>query len=246
MRYIDLDELIKKKQSGWGNPPDLWTDKVLKNDFREYFHSKCWYCECYLGGSDMPIDHFRPKNKVKKYKDFDYNDSIANVGYYWLRNEPRNYRGSCTYSNSLRGNGGKGCYFPLEKGSAHLPINNTNTDIEKPVLLDPCVKDDVKLLSFLGATPVCTTKDTDDKKRVDASVALYNLNDTGITNGRIWLWKQVIKTIGYYEENKISRDACIDYLKEYTDRKQPFSSVAIAAVVSWDNEDIKGQLDLNL
>lgn len=246
MRYIDLDKLIKTRKSSWGNPSDLWKDKKLKKDFKDYFHGKCWYCECDISGSDMPIDHFRPKNAVKKYGDFDYNDSIKNVGYYWLRNDPHNYRGSCTFSNSIRGEGGKGCYFPLEKGSAHLPIGATNTDIEKPLLLDPCVKEDVKLLSFLSAAPICSTKDINDQKRVDASVDLYNLNDPYIHNSRMRVWKEVMKTIDLYENQHIDRDACISYLKDYTDRSNPFSAAAIAAVISWDNEDIKSQLDLNL
>lgn len=246
MRYIELDKLINKKKSRWGNPPDLWTDKTLKNDFRRYFYGKCWYCECDISGSDMPIEHFRPKNKVIKYKEFDYNDSISDVGYYWLRNEPHNYRGSCTFSNSRRGKGGKGCFFPLKNGSDHLPENDTNTDIEKPILLDPCVKEDVKLLTFLGSTPVCSTTDKDDKDRVDASIELYNLNDPYISNSRTRLWKLVIKTIENYNNGYITKDACIDYLKEYTSREQPFSSVAIAAVASWDDDDIKAHLDLNL
>ena len=36
MRYINLKELLKKRNR-WGNSAQLWKNKTLKSDFREYF-----------------------------------------------------------------------------------------------------------------------------------------------------------------------------------------------------------------
>ena len=246
MRYIDLDKLIKDKQAGWGSANDLWTGKIIKKDFREYFFGKCWYCECDIAGSDMPIDHFRPKKKIAPYMNYNYNKLIASTGYYWLKDDPKNYRASCTYSNSKRGNGGKGCFFPLTDSSGYLPAGDKNTNIEEPMLLDPCVKEDVELLTFVSSMPVCSSSNVDDKKRVNASVEIYNLNDGCIKRSRMRTWKQTMDTIDDYEKGNINEYACVKRLKEYISRNYPYSAAAIAAVISWDNEDIKRQLDLEL
>ncbi len=46
--------------------------------------------------------YFRPKGAVIQYKEYNYNKALEKCGYYWLKDDPHNYRGSCTYSNSLR------------------------------------------------------------------------------------------------------------------------------------------------
>lgn len=246
MRYIDLEKLINSKRSRWGNANDLWTGEKIKEDFRNYFGGKCWYCECDIAGSDMPIDHFRPKNEVRQYMSYNYNRKIANNGYYWLKDIPENYRGSCTYSNSRRGAGGKECFFPLKDTSGYMAVGDTDTSVEEPMLLDPCVKDDVKLLTFVSALPACSTNNEEDEKRVNASIELYNLNDGYIMHRRKQIWDDAMDAIDDYERGGSTETVCIKRLNKLIDRDKPYSSTAIAAVLSWDNEDIKKQLDLEL
>lgn len=246
MRYINLDELIKNKQSRWGHANDLWKGEKIKKDFKNYFNCKCWYCESVMAGSDKPIDHFRPKSRVDRYKNYNYNKNIANTGYSWLKDDPKNYRCSCTYSNRKTGNGGKGCYFPLSDNSGYLASGSVDTSIEQPMLLDPCVKSDVKLLTFVSALPACSTDNDYDKKRVNVSIELYNLNDGDIKACRLRIWNQVMDDIEDYENGNMNEVACIRKLKGYISRDNPYSAAAIAAVLSWNNEDIKGKLDLEL
>lgn len=160
MRYIDLDELLKKRRR-WGSRKELWRNAKLQSDFREYFFNKCWYSEIRLVGQDCHIDHFRPKAKVVQYKNYNYNRAIQSCGYHWLKNDPRNYRASCIYANRKTGEGGKACFFPLADDSEYLTEGGEEKEI--PMLLDPCKEDDVKLLSFMGNTVVSTSEDPFDQ-----------------------------------------------------------------------------------
>lgn len=36
MRYINLEELLRKRNR-WGNSTELWKNRTLKRDFKEYF-----------------------------------------------------------------------------------------------------------------------------------------------------------------------------------------------------------------
>ncbi len=52
------------------------------------------------------------------------------------------------------------------------------------MLLDPCVAEDVKLLSFLGNRVVPATDDELGKERVRVSASIYNLTDAYISSER--------------------------------------------------------------
>lgn len=83
MRYIKIEDLLVFR-SRWGQGDTLWKNSVLKKDFRDFFHNKCWYTEVPLVGQDVHIDHFRPKAEVKPFENFKYNHLIQDKGYYWL------------------------------------------------------------------------------------------------------------------------------------------------------------------
>ena len=110
MRFIDLNELLRKR-SRWGHRQELWKNKELQKDFRDHGFNKCWYTEVKLLGQDAPIDHWRPKAEIRQYKAYNYNRPLQCQGYYWLSNDPNNYRLSCTYANRKTGDGGKSCFF---------------------------------------------------------------------------------------------------------------------------------------
>lgn len=243
MRYIDLEELILTKQNAWGNSSELWENKKLKKDFREHFHNKCWYTEVELIGQDAHIDHFRPKQKVRQFEQYNYNEPLADCGYHWLKNDPHNYRVSCVYANRKTGEGGKGCFFPLADDSPLLTEYGNETEI--PLLIDPCVREDVALITFMGnrVLPV-NPGNEQNKTRLEVSEKIYNWKKLG--DARKKIWDNVDKILAEYKSSDITRKSCIRQLKEAVSADAPFSACAIACVNSLAPDDIKAELDLVL
>lgn len=243
MRYIKLGELLKKS-GGWGHCSELWKNETLKKDFRDFFYNKCWYTEVPLVGQDVHIDHFRPKAAIKPFKNFKYNQQLEHQGYFWLANSPSNYRACCIYANRITGNGGKGSYFPLANDSSYFSQNDKNNEI--PLLIDPCIAEDVKLLSFLGNKVVAASDDNLEKTRVKISECIYNLDDPYIKSARGKIWENVEKVLEEYNSGDISKKYCIRQLKDAVSPSAPYSACAISCVNSLAPDKIKKELDLNL
>ena len=152
----------------------LWRDynvKLKDNFFYENLvGDKCWFSETKSIGSPLDIEHFRPFKIVTqldylKESIFDENtwkilgspidaQKTNDEGYYWLVYDWKNYRLSCSDSNSRKRN-----YFPL------FP---STTENEIPVLIDPLIKEDVDLISF--------EKTSKDEVEVVPAVALPIIN----------------------------------------------------------------------
>ena len=243
MRYIDTTNLLLKRTS-WGAGQDLWKNRVLKKDFRELFFGKCWYTETDLAGSDVHIDHFRPKGKIVPYQHFTYNVPLKDTGYHWLRNDVKNYRACCAFANRKTGMGGKGSYFPLQPGSPLLTENGDED--EKPLLLDPCNQDDVRIISFCGRNVICASSQPEDEARVEASKVIYNLIDPFITDRRSRVWEDVSKTIAEYNAGEITLGACVRRLSDAVSPSAPYSACAIACVNSLGPDEVKHELNLAL
>lgn len=243
MRYIKIEDLLVFR-SRWGQGDTLWRNSVLKKDFRDFFHNKCWYTEVPLVGQDVHIDHFRPKAAVKPFENFKYNHLIQDKGYYWLANDPSNYRACCIYANRKTGDGGKGNYFPLADDGVYQSEKDENN--EHPMLLDPCVAEDVKLLSFLGNRVVPATDDELGKERARVSASIYNLTDAYISNERGKIWASIEQLLTEYSSGDISKSSCIRQLRDAISPEAPFSACAIACVNSLAPDEIKSELDLIL
>ena len=243
MRFIDLNELIKKR-SRWGHRKELWKNKKLQKDFREHGANKCWYTEVQLIMQDAPIDHFRPKGEIVPFRSYNYNKPLRNSGYHWLTNEPRNYRVSCIYANRKTGDGGKGGFFPLSDTSEYL--TQAENEHEEPLLLDPCIKEEVMLISFLGCEVVAASSNPFDQERVKVSSEIYNMNDTYLKAERRKVWDEVDKTISEYQSGDISKAACLRRLEAAVSRDAPLSACAIACVNSVAPDEIIQELDLEL
>ncbi|EOH0952651.1 TPA: hypothetical protein ACVQ6R_000477 [Salmonella enterica subsp. enterica serovar Thompson] len=145
---------------------------------------KCWYCEAEEIRSDMPVDHFRPKNKVEDDKQHD--------GYWWLAFDWQNYRCACTFCNSRRvfddTEGGKACRFPLENPDerAFAPADQNKLNNERPYFLDPFNPDDEKLLWFDNdglplAKPSATVE---QQTKVQNSIEIFHLHESRIVRAR--------------------------------------------------------------
>lgn len=243
MRYIDTTALLAK-QINWGSPTDLWTDPQLRKDFKDFFHKKCWYSEAWVGMSDIHIDHFRPKAKVVQYENFDFNAPLANMGYYWLKNDVNNYRAACAFCNRHTGDGGKQNFFPLQTGSPLLTPNGNQP--EQPLLLDPCNMADVQIISFFKKDVLCASNIPGDRDRVEASAVIYNLKHPDIEYLRAKIWESVEQAIASYEAGNMNQTECLRQLNLYTARDAECSACAIACVNSLAPDEIKALLNLQL
>lgn len=248
MRYIDTRELLSEENiKSWGRQEDLWKNQELKRAFRELFHGKCWYTEGGQEGEDGDIDHFRPKADLKKYKHYEYNEELQGKGYPWLRNDVTNYRFSCISANRPRGDGGKASYFPLMKNSPHMTEENKID--ENPMLLDPCVKKDVKLLTFCPDGRVgAATFSEEEKERVQISKELYNL-DYRFPEARKRIWQSTSGWIENYMDEGATesvKERSVKNLKDYISREAPYSACAIACVNSLASDELKEKLGKDL
>lgn len=243
MRYIDLSRLLRKRWR-WGDRKELWKNKNLKMDFRAISYGKCWYTESSLTGSDIDIDHFRPKAAVSPYGDYRYNTQLRETGYYWLSREPKNYRGSCVIANRPREQGGKWDFFPLVDDS---PLMAEGTDVvEKPLLLDPCSQDDVNLIGYDANGIFCASNEQVDQKRVEVSRELYNWDNSDMKRDRMRVWNNVYRIIDKYKKAKMDKETCIEFLKDAVSRESPYSACAISCVRSMAPDEIKQELEADL
>lgn len=161
---------------------DVWRDfyDLLPDNMKK----KCWYCEAEDIRADMPVDHFRPKNKVET--------ELEHLGYWWLAFDWDNYRCACTFCNSRRifdeTEGGKACKFPLAnpESRAFTPEDTQTLQAEIPDFLDPFNPDDEKLLWFdRDGKPEPKPEATEDERRkVQNSIDIFHLHETRIVRAR--------------------------------------------------------------
>jgi uncharacterized protein (TIGR02646 family) len=215
MRYINNQQLQTKLPTNWqtkverklnkikGMTPNdrrnaiaspsssnIWSE--LKDALAELSHGKCWYCETRISRSDKEVDHYRPKNAVWECSD--------HPGYWWLAFDWKNFRLSCSFCNQYRNSEatpanrqaiktGKGTQFPLldearrvfEECEAFALVK------ERPILLDPTVPTDPRLLTFDidgMAKPAKSENYPDDHQRARDSIIIYHLNHPEIKERR--------------------------------------------------------------
>lgn len=139
---------------------------------------KCWYSEAKLQYQAGHVEHFRPKKKVAK---------VEHCGYWWdafdwtnlrLAHPTVNVRVTDYQSGKVVG---KGTYFPLRDESKRAVDKVTEAN-EEPVLLDPTVPQDCRLLSFelSSGRPTPSVKKEDDEwrfLRADLSIDFYHLDE---------------------------------------------------------------------
>ncbi len=273
MRYIDPDLIDQCKPANWDENARDWNQRVVnsnnksaeikaigskwsafKPNFIEKFGDKCWYSEVPRIGTDFDVDHFRPKGAVKIDKTH-YAERIdaagvseQHPGYWWLAFDVRNYRYSCIEANRPRGEGGKHDYFPLTDEATRIwnkgPISNCAT--EAITLLDPCSKDDVKLLSY-DKTPGSVESRYDEAThpteflRVKESRKRYNLISKTVKDARSEVIKIVTQSLNFlelYSQLPVDARALVNEhlqdmeqnLVDACDRKSAFSATAVAFV----------------
>lgn len=216
MRYIDLeileiflsDKWMERAQKAYQkakNPtPDksqtqvieehssIWRD--IKNDLKQLFHGKCWYCESSAHRIIGDVDHHRPKKAIEPYPPGINEPTLP--GYWWLAFEWRNFRYTCEICNRLNRDlstnlvKGKGSFFPLVDPSKRIGGECDYDELfsEDPLLLDPTVADDPLLLTFdLNgmAKPACEeTENPVNYLRAKISIEIYHLNHIDLKRRR--------------------------------------------------------------
>jgi len=189
MRYVDIDTLrppngwparalnAKRAVMGGVEPNDygnIWRE--LKDSLADLLNDKCWFCEVSIVRSDNAVDHFRPKGRVSDAAE-------EHFGYRWLAFTKENFRYACTYCNSRRIDvenataGGKADRFPLLDETTRVYAEGP-LDLEAPVLLDPCVWNDCKLLGSQveDGRPCATSSEPTEKYRAEQSIEIYHLH----------------------------------------------------------------------
>lgn len=228
---------------------------ILKSIFISEFGNKCWYSEAPLDNG--MIDHFRPKSKAINYcadESDAHHKYILKVNGYWrLAYNLKNFRLSSNTSNTRFTDletdsaiiGGKSIYFPLKFEDGKFVIADDydkDPDIlEKPLLLDPIKQADSGLITFDkdGNTIICGHMPL-QKLKASISINLYNLGNTlNFVKKRQEMWvfieKTIIEASKFINNESLSEEArqreedrCFAILRQHIDKKQTFSSVALA------------------
>lgn len=201
------------------NGPKKWSP--VKEWLTNNLGKKCWYTEAELVGTSLTIDHYRPVSK-----------------YWWLAFAMENYRVACAFANSPQYNalqgrvGGKGDAFPLLPPGRQATWR-LQTRRERPVLLDPCDKNDCDLISFQPdgrpvINPIRST-DTIASERLQESMILLNLDHPDFNTKREQLCRNIageVLTIEALAIGSLARTFNIDRLAERLGERAPFSSAA--------------------
>ena len=166
--------------------------------FKEYLkrmsYGKCWYSESDDPQSFFDVDHFRPKGEAKRCA-----KHTDEFGYDWLAFSWENFRYSATKSNRVGTNtdtdavDGKGSWFPLRERSPKANWSDRCEKEEKPILIDPCGKDDVKLVDVDPAGRIVPSQFAVGTaiKRVERSAEIYGLNLPDIVGARQRLMREL-------------------------------------------------------
>jgi len=164
----------------------IWSQ--IKEVYMKIQGNKCAFCETELEGKDSgkglhDIEHFRPKNRIRKWKSSPEFDSLgihitapsASKGYHLLTYNLLNYSISCKPCNQAI----KSDRFPI-KGNYNTTMENpaTESDAETPLLLFPLGQIDVdceNLISFRGSVPVTIKPNGLEFERAITTIDFFRL-----------------------------------------------------------------------
>lgn len=239
---------------------ELW--RLIKPELAKKSYYKCWYTDSPQQGTDVDVDHYRPKNRIAELR----NRNPPHTGYWWLAFDIRNYRYSCIIANRRRTDvetsltGGKADFFPIFNENSRAWSPSQDYEEEQPILLDPCKIADVRLLDFKEDGEAMPRESAESKPhaftRAAESIRFYHLNHSDFVRARQDLRDELSRLISsakrYY--NKLENgDAIHEHAYEETllkirkmcSRKAPYSSFCVAYVEKFKYEDCLQGLSLD-
>lgn len=152
--------------------------KEVRGALGALFYDKCAFCETRYGHvSPMDVEHFRPKQRC-----VDQKGQHFPLHYFWMAYEWRNLYASCPACNRAKRN-----RFPIKGERASLEKYNREADpevlyeLEKPLLLDPCRRDDFPEEHLIYTDEGIVTSDTD---RGRTTIDLLDLNREALVESR--------------------------------------------------------------
>jgi hypothetical protein len=170
---------------------DIW--RAFKAYLSAMSYGKCWYSECPEVQSFLDVDHYRPKLEAKR------SGGECDPGYDWLAFSWDNFRLAAQRSNRRSTNEvtgeieGKGSWFPLLDGSPKASWGHRCESNELPMLLDPTLRQDVRLVEVnaegrMSPSRYCIGS---ARTRVDRSIEIYGLNLPRLTDARKLIMRDV-------------------------------------------------------
>jgi hypothetical protein len=169
-------------------------------------YMKCWYSEASLQEAEGHVEHYRPKRRLS---------GASHLGYWWRAFDWANLRLAHPTVNRRKTDYltgklvGKGSYFPL-RHETHRAKSSAEEANEEPILLDPVVPGDTRLLCFAeesGAPRPSYAKEADAwfYQRAEMSIEYYHLNEASWNAKRADLMAEVKKLCIQLEELATAR-----------------------------------------
>jgi 5-methylcytosine-specific restriction endonuclease McrA len=199
---------------------------------------KCWYSEASLQEPEGQVEHYRPKKRLS---------GASHTGYWWRAFDWTNLRLAHPTVNRRKTDyltgkrAGKGSYFPL-RHEARRAKNRTGEEHEEPVLLDPVIPTDTRLVCFAeesGAPRPRYTKEKDDwlHRRAEESIEYYHLDEASWNVKRADLMAEVKKLCEQLEtladqqpRDEVAYNQMIDNVVAYVRPSAEFSSACLQIV----------------
>lgn len=201
-------------------------------------HMKCWYSEASLQEPEGQVEHYRPKKRLS---------GARHSGYWWRALDwtnlrlahPTVNRRKTDYLSGKRV--GKGSYFPLrnETRRARNPVEEAN---EEPVLLDPVIPADTRLICFAEESGAPRPRYTKEQnawlyQRAEQSIEYYHLDEGTWNARRADLMAEVKKRCDQLEKLAVQQpkdqaayDDSIDTIVAYISPFAEFSAACLQVV----------------
>lgn len=244
-------ETDKGERSKLIDDNQIW--KEVKGTLKKLSHGKCWYTDSPQEGTDVDVDHFRPKGRVAELT----GGSNPHAGYWWLAYVLENYRYSCIVANRRRRDvetgvtGGKADSFPIFEEADRASTPSANYATERPLLIDPCKANEVALITFKEdgeAMPRWGEEEKYKNLKAAKSIELYSLNHSDFVKARISL-RDRIEDLRITAQRFFNRleNGDADHEKAYSDaihelrklqsRSSPHSGFCVALLRRYRHEE---------
>jgi len=224
-RTLNFEAIGKYNESS-----SIWSE-VKEVYMRLQGESKCVFCERKLesvnhGLIEQDVEHFRPKKKVKKWRQnlgiTLTNPPRYNSGYFLLAYHLFNYAAACKVCNSTL----KSSIFPI-KGNYDFTLNNpANAQQEVSLLIYPLGDFDEKpedLITFHGLIPMPKHPTGIKHERALTTISLFKLNNVTERKNLFLERARVLIPLYLGLENNIN-----NLVDGYTSPKSPHTNCALS------------------